>query len=47
MARWGLSGMQSFEQVNVARKEGAALARELPPASAAEGSAARQETSCC
>lgn len=47
MARWGLSGMQSFEQVNVARKEGAALARELPPAPAAEGSAARQETSCC
>lgn len=26
MSRWGLDGMQSFEQVNVARKEGAALA---------------------
>ena len=26
MSRWGLDGMRSFEQVNVARKEGAALA---------------------
>lgn len=25
MTRWGLDGMRSFEQVNVARKEGAAL----------------------
>jgi len=25
MGRWGLDGMQSFEQASVARKEGAAL----------------------
>lgn len=25
MARWGLDGMRSFEQANVARKEGARL----------------------
>lgn len=25
MGRWGLDGMQSFEQVNVARKEGSRL----------------------
>jgi len=25
MSRWGLQGMQSFEQLNVARKEGSGL----------------------
>ena len=45
MARWGLEGMASFEQVNVARKEGAALAHETPCTTAAEGSEGRQETS--
>jgi biotin synthase len=25
MSRWGLQGMQSFEQLNVARKEGSRL----------------------
>ena len=34
MARWGLDGMRSFEQANVARKEGAALdAAAVRPAS--------------
>lgn len=28
MDRWGLEGMRSFEQVNVARKEGAQI--EIP-----------------
>lgn len=33
MGRWGLNGMRSFEQVSVARKEGAALtAGAVPPA---------------
>ena len=31
MARWGLDGMQSFEQANVARKEGSRLT-DVPPA---------------
>lgn len=28
MGRWGLEGMQSFEQSSVARKEGAALGQQ-------------------
>lgn len=33
MSRWGLDGMQSFEQVSVARKEGVAGPSEaVPPA---------------
>lgn len=34
MDRWGLEGMQSFEQVNVARKEGDRL-EDIPDAKAA------------
>lgn len=34
MGRWGLQGMQSFEQVNVARKEGARLEQERTQSSA-------------
>lgn len=30
MGRWGLEGMQSFEQASVARKEGAALGHQTP-----------------
>lgn len=34
MSRWGLEGMRSFEQSNVAQKEGSRLETErLPPAS--------------
>jgi biotin synthase len=34
MSRWGLEGMQSFEQVNVRRKEGSKLeATGLDPVS--------------
>ncbi|KAJ7462704.1 biotin synthase [Mycena galericulata] len=33
MGRWGLAGMQSFEQVSVARKEGFALEAEGPTSS--------------
>lgn len=29
MGRWGLQGMQSFEQVNVAKKEGSKLESAL------------------
>jgi biotin synthase len=37
MGRWGLEGMQSFEQVSVARKEGAKLqAQGLGPGSELE-----------
>lgn len=28
MARWGLDGMRSFEQVSVAKKEGARIERQ-------------------
>lgn len=35
MGRWGLDGMRSFEQTNVARKEGAALAAAVQPAESA------------
>lgn len=31
MSRWGLEGMRSFEQVNVAKKEGARLTLEDAP----------------
>lgn len=30
MARWGLEGMHSFEQVNVARKEQSSVSSEVP-----------------
>lgn len=33
MGRWGLTGMQSFEQTNVARKEGSRLATSVLEAS--------------
>ena len=40
MGRWGLDGMRSFEQTNVARKEGAALgAAAVRPGLAAAESA--------
>lgn len=42
MGRWGLDGMRSFEQVNVARKEGAALPENVAAAPAA--SAGSEET---
>lgn len=31
MDRWGLQGMQSFEQVNVAKKEGSKLESAVNP----------------
>ncbi len=31
MARWGLAGMRSFEQTNVARKEGSRLTASSEP----------------
>jgi biotin synthase len=34
MARWGLDGMRSFEQANVAIKEGSRLSSAAPLASA-------------
>ncbi|EKM60862.1 uncharacterized protein PHACADRAFT_247061 [Phanerochaete carnosa HHB-10118-sp] len=43
MARWGLNGMGSFEQVNVARKEGDALTGgPVPPAADASGEAPQE-----
>lgn len=45
MSRWGLSGMRSFEQVDVARKEGARLLenRNIPePETTSERLSAQQ-----
>ena len=43
MSRWGLDGMRSFEQVNVARKEGSALTNGSMPPSADDSGEASQE----
>lgn len=43
MSRWGLDGMRSFEQVNVARKEGSALANGSVPPSADDSGEPSQE----
>lgn len=42
MGRWGLEGMQSFEQVSVARKEGAKLQAESPGPVSETGSQAQK-----
>lgn len=42
MERWGLEGMRSFEQVNVAKKEGERLAPKTIPASSDVNAAAEE-----
>ena len=43
MGRWGLEGMASFEQPNVARKEGARLAARAEQQAASAGASKEAE----
>ena len=44
MARWGLDGMGSFEQVSVAKKEGSRLEQRLVEQSAEFSSSSSRES---
>lgn len=45
MSRWGLEGMRSFAQDNVARKEGLRISSDVPVAESSKGAADASATS--